>query len=62
MKILIINSALWNAINRMKFKGNYCGHTLISFKIGLQKANEKEKWFNNCLQNSDFDITNITTR
>ena len=46
----------------MKFKGNYCGHTLISFKIGLQKANEKEKWFNNCLQNSDFDITNITTR
>ena len=45
----------------MKFTGNFCGHALISFKLDLQKGNEKENWFNNFLQNSNFDIINIAT-
>ena len=45
----------------MKFTGNFCGYALISFKLDLQKGNEKENWFNNFLQNSNFDIINIAT-
>lgn len=40
-KILLINLVWWNKINRIKCKGNYYGHTLISFKISFLKVNKK---------------------